>query len=141
MRCIFHLLKNVSTNKFDPNRLHLEKAAFRLTRAGFLIALKGMEAFPSVFEKVKKLDVSSWTLHAAPRDVFGRMSSQGAESVNSLLLHLGLWHYSNEILVKRFLLWVDRRVNIKLEKYAIILHLDKLQQQKHFMKPTKEFQE
>lgn len=110
MLCLFHILKNVSSNKYDPGRLQLEQTAYRPNERELIKELNELSKHEDAFNRVKDLDTTTWTLNAAPKEVFGRLSSQLAEVFNSLLKSSGIRNCSPLKMIQIFLSWYDRRI-------------------------------
>lgn len=89
---LFQSLKNFSTNKYDPARLQLqlERTAYRPTIREFQKEVMELTKYLDAFNRVKDLDTSIWTLHAAPESVFGTLISQLAEIFNILLKSMSI---------------------------------------------------
>lgn len=105
VRCHYHLSRNISTSEIDPAVLQFKKTAYAFTEASFEEELEKLKKYPKAYKVVEKLDKSEWAYHAVSKTVHGRLSSQVAEVINSMLSSTGIRLSSPLVMIQKLSHW------------------------------------
>lgn len=104
----------------------MEYMAYRSTEGGFQQSIPDLKSFPSAYDRIKNLDVRIWTLHAAPTDVFGRLSSQVAEIFTFPMKNIGVRYCSPAKIIITFVNWSEKRIANKHDAAKGLIEKGKL---------------